>query len=122
MALRRVVRSLLFAGVLVAATASFWVHRALNGGLPDIDGESVLEGLAAQVVVERDAAGVPTLRGEGRVDVARALGFVHAQERFFQMDLMRRRAAGELAELLGASAVDIDRYHRVHRMRERARR
>ncbi len=87
-----------------------------------MDGVLELEGLAAPVVVERDAAGVPTLRGESRLDVARALGFVHAQERFFQMDLLRRRAAGELAELLGASVVDIDRYHRVHRMRERARR
>jgi penicillin amidase len=110
-------------GVLfIGAAGSFWAHRLLSESLPTVDGELVLAGLAAPVVVERDAVGVPTLRGEGRVDVARALGFVHAQERFFQMDLMRRRAAGELAELLGASAIDVDRYHRVHRMRERARR
>lgn len=82
----------------------------------------VLEGLESPVVVERDAAGVPSLRGASRIDIARALGFLHAQERFFQMDLLRRRAAGELAELLGASAVEIDQYHRVHRMRARARR
>ena len=119
---KRVFFGLCVAVVLAGAAGSFRAYRLLSGSLPALDGELVLPGLAAPVVVERDAAGVPTLRGEGRADVARALGFVHAQERFFQMDLMRRRAAGELAELLGASLVELDRYHRVHRMRERARR
>jgi penicillin amidase len=119
---RRIVQALALATALVAAGVSFWTHRTLTGSLAALDGEVALEGLAAPVVVERDAAGVASLRGEGRIDVARALGFVHAQERFFQMDLMRRRAAGELAEILGPSAVPIDRYHRVHRMTERARR
>ena len=49
----------------------------------------------------------------------RALGYVHAQERFFEMDLMRRSAAGELAALFGPVAMDTTRPHRVHRMRER---
>ena len=119
---KRVLAGLCLAVLLVGAAGSFWTHRLLSGSLPAVDGELVLEGIAAPVVVERDGAGVPTLHAESRADVARALGFVHAQERFFQMDLMRRRAAGELAELLGASGVSIDRYHRVHRMRERARR
>ncbi len=119
---RKALPALVLLGLLVAALVSFWTQRVLTGSLAELDGEIPLEGLAAPVVVERDAAGVPTIRGDNRADVARALGFVHAQERFFQMDLMRRRAAGELAELLGASALELDRYHRVHRMRERARR
>ena len=49
-----------------------------------------------------------------------ALGYVHAQERFFEMDLLRRRAAGELAELFGAVALPADRVARAHRMRARA--
>ncbi len=61
-------------------------------------------GLAAPVRVERDAHGVPVVRGGSRADVARATGFLHAQERFFQMDLTRRRAAGELSELFGEAA------------------
>ena len=48
--------------------------------------------------IERDALGVPVVRGGSRLDVARATGFLHAQERYFQMDLLRRSAAGELAE------------------------
>jgi penicillin amidase len=106
----------------LAAAAFLWAYRSLSGSLPALDGEIVLDGLGAPVVVERDASGVPTLHGDGRSDLARALGFLHAQERFFQMDLLRRRAAGELSEILGSSTLEIDRYHRLHRMRERARR
>ena len=51
--------------------------------------------------------------------MARALGFVHAQERFFEMDLMRRAAAGELAELVGAAALPMDKLRRPFRMRSR---
>ena len=55
------------------------------------------------------------------VDAARALGYVHAQERYFEMDLMRRTSAGELAALFGARALPLDRRHRLHRMRARAK-
>ena len=61
-----------------------------------------------------------TVDAANEIDAMRALGYVHAQERFFEMDLMRRSAAGELAELFGPIAVDTDRQHRVHRMRARA--
>src|SRR5262249_26235905 len=81
-----------------------------------------LPGLAAPVTVERDDLGVPTIRGSSRLDVARGLGFVHAQDRFFQMDLFRRAAAGELAELFGHAAVAQDRSVRLHRFRSVAQR
>ena len=66
-----------------------------------LDGTLRLAGLSAPVSVTRDALGIPTIRGQSREDVARATGFLHAQDRFFQMDLARRRAAGELAALVG---------------------
>ena len=75
--------------------------------------------LAAPVTIERDALGSVTLRAQDRLDLASALGYVHAQERFFEMDLMRRRAAGELAELFGIAAVPADRIARKYRMRAR---
>jgi penicillin amidase len=68
-------------------------------------------------VVERDALGSATLRAGNRTDAAWALGYMHAQERYFEMDLLRRRAAGELAELFGEAAVTADRKARAHRMR-----
>ena len=66
-----------------------------------MEGERAVAGLGAPVRIERDALGVPVVRGGSRLDVARATGFLHAQERFFQMDLLRRSAAGELAALFG---------------------
>ncbi|HBL30011.1 MAG TPA: penicillin acylase, partial [Acidobacteria bacterium] len=67
--------------------------------------------------MERDALGVPTIRADSRVDGARALGFLHAQDRFFQMDLLRRSSAGELSALFGALAIDVDKANRLHRFR-----
>ena len=69
------------------------------------------------VSVDRDDLGVPTIEGSSRVDVARATGFVHAQDRFFQMDLMRRRSAGELSALFGEATLSIDCRYRLHRLR-----
>jgi penicillin amidase len=76
--------------------------------------------LGAPVTIQRDALGVPTIRGETRVDVARALGWLHGQDRFFQMDLLRRVAAGELSELFGKRALPRDRAFRMHGFRKLA--
>ena len=108
------VLSVLLVAVLAAVVALWWTMRR---SLPALDGAAALPGLSAPVTVARDALGVPTIRGATRDDVARALGYLHAQDRFFQMDLLRRRSAGELAELFGASAVPWDRAARMHRFR-----
>jgi penicillin amidase len=112
------VLSILLVGVILAAGGLWWLTRR---SLPQLDGAATLPGLSAGVTVERDAAGVPTIHGATRWDVARALGYLHAQDRFFQMDLSRRRSAGELAELFGRAAVPIDREARIHGFRSLAR-
>ena len=111
-------------GLFAAAAAAILVgaYVALTGSLPASDGETGLAGLRAPVSVTRDAAGVPTLRGSSRLDVARATGFVHAQERYFQMDLLRRVAAGELSALFGPAALDADQRLRLHGLRRMAAR
>ncbi len=105
-------------GVSGLALVAGWL--ALRGSLPALDGRRQLAGLGAEVRVERDARGVPTLHAATHEDAARALGYLHAQDRFFQMDLMRRQSAGELAELFGPAAVSLDVEMRVHRFRHRA--
>lgn len=123
--MRRVARGLLLGigSLLVAAAAGgWWFHAHLRASLPQLDGTRVVPGLTAPVSADRDALGIPTVRGATREDVARATGFLHAQERFFQMDLSRRRAAGELAALVGARAVPLDRATRIHRFRRLAER
>jgi penicillin amidase len=119
---RRVAFVLLVALVGAAAAAPSWVYWRLRGSLPTLEGEAAVAGMEAPTTVERDALGVPTIRGASRLDVARATGFVHAQDRFFQMDLLRRRAGGELAQLVGRAAVGWDRRIRVHRLRRVAER
>ncbi len=105
---------------LLVLLAGGWVYWRLRGSLPQLEGEARVAGLGAAVTVERDALGVPTLRGSSRVDLARTLGWLHAQDRFFQMDLLRRAAAGELAELFGQRALPRDRATRVHGFRKLA--
>jgi penicillin amidase len=108
---------LLLALVILTALVAWLL---LRGSLPRLDGELALPGLSAPVVIQRDRLGVVTIDAANEADATRALGYVHAQERYFEMDLLRRTAAGELAALFGPIAVDTDRRHRVHRMRARA--
>jgi penicillin amidase len=110
--------ALLVLALALLATASAW--WLLRGSLPALDGERVLPGLSAAVDVQRDALGVVTIDAGSEADAMRALGYVHAQERYFEMDLLRRTSAGELAELFGAAALEVDRRNRAHRMRARA--
>ena len=122
---RRLLKVLLIALVviLVAGIASaFWARGRLRGSLPQLAGSRQVAGLTAPVSVQRDHLGIPSIRGATREDVARALGFLHAQDRFFQMDLARRRAAGELAALIGGRAVALDHEIRIHRFRAEAQR
>jgi len=103
--------------LLLAAIGAGWFYWKLRASLPQLDGTAALSGLTAPVIVTRDALGVPTVRGATRVDVARALGYLHAQDRFFQMDTLRRRSAGELAELVGPMALPLDQAVRLHGFR-----
>jgi penicillin amidase len=108
--------------VLAAVAGGVWTRSQLLGSLPQLDGQMRVDGLASPVTVTRDALGIPTVRAASRADLARAMGVLHAQDRFFQMDLSRRRAAGELAALIGPRAVALDREIRVHRFRPEAAR
>ncbi|MBI2256413.1 MAG: penicillin acylase family protein [Proteobacteria bacterium] len=85
----------------------------LRSGLPQIDGEITLKGVSAAVSITRDERGVPTISAQSSDDAYFALGFVHAQDRLFQMDAMRRLGAGRLSEILGDTALETDRLMRT---------
>ena len=114
--LRRLVLTLFV--LLLLAVATLWL--GLRASLPQLSGQLITPALNAQITIARDALGTASIKGNSRRDVLYALGFVHAQERYFEMDLMRRMAAGELAELVGKAALPLDRQHRPFRMRARA--
>jgi len=100
--------------LLVVFATGWWL---LGGSRARLDGQHALTGLSASVRLSRDALGTVTLQGQNRDDLSYALGYVHAQERFFEMDLMRRVSAGELAALVGSAALPSDLNHRRHRLR-----
>jgi len=109
---------LLLLSLAVVGAAVFWI--LLNRSLPVLEGEFQIAGISAPATIARDKAGIPTITAVNRPDLAFATGFAHAQDRYFQMDLMRRKAAGELSELFGVAALDLDRRNRWHRFRARA--
>ena len=106
----------LLACVVAFLLVAWWL---LRGSLPVLEGAQSLPGLAAPASIARDADGTVTIDAGSEADAMRALGYMHAQERYFEMDLLRRTAAGELAALFGPIAVDTDKRHRLHRMRAR---
>ena len=75
--------------ILAACAGSWWL---LRGSLPQLDGHLPLQGLSAAATLSRDGNGTVTIDAANEADAWRALGYVHAQERYFEMDLMRRSA------------------------------
>jgi penicillin amidase len=109
LALRTVLRSLLgllAILVIVFATGIWWlVYRPL----PQLDGGATLPGLQGEVTVERDNWGVPHIRAGSVEDAVEAQGYVVAQDRLWQMDLLRRASRGQLSEILGPKTLKIDK-------------
>lgn len=98
--------------LLAGSVAGYFFYRGQQS-LPQTDGVATLQGLTASVEIQRNERGVPHIRGGDVRDLARATGFVHAQDRYFQMELARRMGTGRLAELLGSEALDHDRLVRT---------
>ncbi|MGH8162369.1 MAG: penicillin acylase family protein [Gammaproteobacteria bacterium] len=92
----------------------------MHGSLAQVSGRVRLPGLEAAVTVTRDAQGMPTIHASNELDAWRVLGYVEAQDRFVQMDLLRRLGGGDLAALLGPEAVPLDRKHRLFQLKKRA--
>ena len=103
--------------LLVAAAAAAWF---IHGKQPQRSGNMALNGLQAPVEVRYDERGVPHIRAANEADMYRALGYVQAQDRLFQMEMMRRLARGELSEILGPKLLDIDRLFRTLGLRAHA--
>ncbi|MDB5411059.1 MAG: penicillin acylase/penicillin amidase [Rhodospirillales bacterium] len=99
--------------LVVVVMAGGSTYLWLRSSLPATSGTIALPGLTAEVTITRDAAGVPHIRAGDERDASFALGFVHAQDRLFQMDLMRRLGAGRLSEILGRSTLRTDELMRT---------
>jgi penicillin amidase len=105
--MRWIVRALLgLALLLCAAGVAAWLY--MQRATPVVDGTLTLSGARAEIRIERDAHGIPTIRAASVADAAYGLGVVHAQDRLWQMTMLRRTAQGRLSELFGAATVQVD--------------
>jgi penicillin amidase len=95
--------------IAIGATLWWFIYRPL----PRLDGSIALPGLQKDVVVERDHWGVPHIRASSVEDLVEAQGYVMAQDRLWQMDLLRRVARGQLSEILGPVTLNVDRQFRT---------
>lgn len=110
---------------LLALMALLAAGGVINVGvlrsLPQLDGEMRLAGLGAEVKVTRDASDVTHIEAASALDAWRAIGFIHAQERGWQLEFNRRLMRGELSELLGAATLDTDKLMRTLGIMQAAR-
>ena len=116
------VASLLALVLVGAVVLAIWLRSAEKAALPVLDGDLHLAGLSAPVTVLRDAHGVPHIQATTQDDLFVAQGYVTAQDRLWQMDMFRRYAKGELAEILGPTLVWHDKTQRVLQIANIARR
>ena len=100
--------------LLVALVAALgWLYWTAHSALPQLDGRVAVPGISAKVRVVRDEHGVPTIEAATLEDLFFAQGYVTAQDRLWQMDIMRRAAAGELSEVVGEETLKRDREERI---------
>ncbi|KPZ63901.1 Penicillin acylase 2 precursor [Pseudoalteromonas sp. P1-16-1b] len=116
----KVIKRLLLVVVVLALGGTAIVYGVLTLSLPTLDGKGRSDAVTQPVKVARDTLGQAVITAATRYDAAYGLGYAHGQDRFFQMDLLRRNAAGELSELFGKAALALDKKMRFHQLRKRS--
>ena len=99
--------------VLVCWGGTEWLRHAMRSSLPQVDGSLHVAGLSEPVIVRRDVHGVPHITAANMDDLVLAQGYVTAQDRLWQLDMLRRFASGNLAEILGPRGIEHDRAQRI---------
>lgn len=114
--IKRLVIGLLALLVIGAGYGYYFVNKSL----PMIEGKVEVNFLENNVKVTRNNKGIPTIEAQNEKDIYRAQGYVHAQDRLFQMDLARRQASGRLSEIVGKAALETDKKFLVFSLRKAA--
>ena len=114
---KRLVAVLVVLLILVGVGGYFWLRTSL----PKTSGALIVQGIDQPVEIVRDANAVPHIFAASEKDAYFALGFVHAQDRFWQMEMQRRLGAGRLSEVVGRSALRIDKFARTLGLYRRAK-
>src|SRR5207244_866160 len=109
----RLLAFVLIAILLAVLGGLAWFYSMARSSLPQLDGSVKISGLSGRVSVSRDGHGIPTIDAANLEDLFFAQGYVTAQDRLWQMDIMRRFAAGEISEILGSDFLKHDREQRI---------
>lgn len=117
----KLLKRILLALAIMAAVVSLTVYFYLHSKIPAYDGTVVLQGLKQEVQVKYDTFGIPHIYAGSEEDAFFALGYVHAQDRLFQMELLRRVGAGTLSEIFGDDMSEVDRLFRTLGINEAAK-
>ena len=117
---KRILAILLVVIVLALATGYFILYNVKTAAIPDFNKNITLTGLASEVEILRDSFGIPHVYAENENDLYRGVGFVMAQDRLWQMDLLRRVTQGRLSEILGKDQVNTDLLMRALRIQEKS--
>ena len=120
--MRRVVGTVLLVLLLLVVAVFLYGWHVVHRALPQVDGTIALQGLQSDVTVMRDSRGMPHIHAQNGIDLAYAQGYVMAQDRLWQMDVLRRVAAGELSEIFGPATLDTDRRFRTYGFEQAAER
>ncbi len=120
--IKRVMAGILILAILLLIAGSLLVRKISRGAIPDYSKNVQIKGMSAEVSVFRDSLGIPHIYAENETDLYRAVGFVMAQDRLWQMDLLRRVTQGRLSEVMGKDLANTDLLMRALRIGEKSER
>ena len=118
----KIIKWLLVGLISLTVLGFLFAWYQLSASLPNLKGKRTSDRISANASLARDDLGTAIINAKTRNDAAYLLGYAHGQDRFFQMDTLRRSAAGELSELFGGVTLNIDKKARFHQFRQRAER
>jgi penicillin amidase len=118
---KKVLIAVLVVIVLVITGGAVYLRILANRGVPDYNRDVIIEGVKDTVAVYRDQFAVPHVYAQNEEDLYRAVGYVMAQDRLWQMDFLRRITTGQLSEIFGKETVDYDHLMRALRMSDKSR-
>ncbi len=116
----KLLKKILIGIVIVVFILAIGLYLFLRNSLATIEGKLNVTGLISEVQVIRDDKGIPKIIAQNESDLYRAQGFIHAQDRLFQMDLARRQASGRLSEVVGKAAIENDKKFLIFSLRRAA--
>jgi len=118
--IKRILLSLLLIIILAVVIGILLVRNISRKSLPDYNRDIIMDGITASVEVYRDKYAIPHIYAENEIDLYRAVGYLMAQDRLWQMDLLRRVTLGRLSEIFGKDFVNTDQMFRSLRFTEKS--